>query len=364
VQPVYAREIERLHDQVSQIILVSTAYLREVMDASQPRQFSILIEPLVGRITNVRNYGDHYAIILSGGEDVPVDVVRHAFLHFLMDPLPIKYSHVVVVKRPLYEQAAKAPRLAADLKEDYFSWFSECMVRAVELKLKKVSPGERESALEQDDADGLVLVRTLFQVLPNFEKSEPSMENYFPDLVRGIDMKAELKRVTGINYAKEETEQSREALGSEEVARRAPVVTTVPNDLDAIASLTEGERRIAERNPRAAEISFKNVLAKYPEQPRAWFGLGVVALIDNDNERAKEIFGRLTSGDHAATQDPRVLAMSHVYLGRVLAEEGQLDRAKAEYQAAMGVAGAPPQAQQAAQKGLGDLDTRKPGERP
>ncbi len=80
----------------------------------------------MGRITNVRNYADNYAIILSGGDDVPTDVVRHAFLHFLLDPLPLMYAHTVVLDRPLYELAAKAPQLPAELHEDYLAWFSEC----------------------------------------------------------------------------------------------------------------------------------------------------------------------------------------------------------------------------------------------
>lgn len=365
VQPVYDREIERLHDSISQTVMVSTAYLREILDPTKPGTFTIVVEPLVGRITNVRNYGDAYAIILSGGEEIPIDVVRHAFLHFLLDPLPLMYPHVVVVKRPLFELAAKAPRLAADLKDDYFSWFSECMVRAVELKLKRMSPSELEAALAKDDTSGYVMVRTIFKALGDFEKSEPSMRIYFPDLVRGIDLKAEQQRVAAITFAPEETQEEAARLTNEDVARQHRMkVTTVPDDQEALAELTEGERRIAARNARAAESSFKSVLAKYPDQPRAWYGLGLVALLDHDGPRAKEIFGRLTAGEHAATQDPMVLAWSHVYLGRIYDDEGQLDKSKTEYQAALTVQGAPAQAQQAAQKGLGDLDLRKPVERP
>src|ERR1700732_1025162 len=104
---------------------------------------------------------------------------------------------------------------------------------------------------------------------------------------------------------------------SEEVPRLKVVQpTTVPNDADAIASLTDGERRIAEKNPRAAELSFQKVLARYPDQIRAWDGLGLVALLDHDGPRAKEVFGRLTTGEHAATSDPMVLDWSHLSLAR------------------------------------------------
>ena len=365
VQSIYNQEIERLHDPISQIVLVANTYLRELNNPGQLRTFSIIVEPLVGRITNVRNFGDHYAIILSGNEDIPTDVVRHAFLHFLLDPLPLMYPHIIAVKRPIYEIAAKAPRLSADLRDDFPSWFAECTVRAVELKIKRMSPGEREAALNSDDADGYVMVRPIFKGLADYEKSEPSMRNYFPDLVRNMDVKAEVARATALTFAPETTPEQSAQLATEALNRkRRSVPATLPDDPGTIAQLTDGERLIADRNPRAAEAAFKNVLAKYPDQIRAWYGLGLVALLDHDGPRAKEVFGRLTTGEHAATQDPMVLAWSHVYLARVLDEEGRLEQSKSEYQAALAVQGAPAKAQQAAQKELGDLNLRKSAERP
>jgi tetratricopeptide (TPR) repeat protein len=364
VQPLYDQEIERLHDPVSQILFQSGTYLRALVDPAMPRTFTIIVEPLVGRITNVRNFVEHYAIILSGNDEIPADVVRHAYLHFLLDGLPLQYPHVIAVKRPLYEMAAKAPRLAPDLKDDFPSWFGECTVRAVEIKLKKMSPSEREAALESDDVAGYVLVRPIFTGLSDYERTESSFRTYFPDLIRAIDVKTEQTRVAAIHFAPAlETAQNKD-LGGEVVAKNRAKVTTLPNDPEAIAALTEGEKKLAEKNPRAAEASFKSVLAKYPNQPRAWYGLGMVAVLDHDAERAKEVFGRLTSGEYAASQDPLVTAWSHIYLARIFADEGQLDHAKAEYEAVLTVQGAPAQAQQAAQKGLGDLDMRKPSERP
>ncbi|MEQ1472323.1 MAG: hypothetical protein ABLQ96_00810 [Candidatus Acidiferrum sp.] len=366
MQPAYNREIERMHEAVSQIVFVSSGYLRAMARPSDPRTFTIIVEPLVGRITNVRNFGDHYAIVLSGAEDVPVDVVRHAYLHFLLDPLPLRYSHVVAVKKPLFEKAATAPRLPPDLKDDFPSYFAECAVRAVELKLKKMSPGERDASLDRSDADGFILVRPLFAALPKFEGAEPAMDLFFPDLVRSVDVSAELKRVSTIQFASADRQPKAGDLATEEVARRRAVAAlpnTVPNDAEAIAALTEGERRIAEKNARAAEASFQKVVAKYPDQPRAWYGLGLVAMLDHDGPRAKQVFGRLTTGEHAATSDPLVLTWSHIYLARIYDGEGQAREAQAEYQAALTVPGGPEQARQAAQKGLADTVREKP-ERP
>ena len=365
LQPLYNRDIEHLHDSIWQIVFVATNYLREIMNNANPRTFIVIVEPLVGRITNVRNFGDHYAIVLSGADDLPVDTVRHAYLHFLLDPLPLQYPHVVAAKRPLFESAARAPRLVADLKDDFPSYFAECTVRAVELKLKRMSPSERAAAIDMDDADGYVLVRPLFAALGNFERAEPSMRLFFPEMVRSIDVNAEAKRLQTIRFAPVNPAAKADVTGSEEVARRRKLApSTIPNDPEAIAALTEGERRIAEKNPRAAEASFQKVLAKYPEQTRAWYGIGLVALMDHDGVRAKEVFGRLTSGEHAAADDPMVLAWSHIYLARIYDDEGQADQAKAQYQEALAVAGGPDQARQAAQKGLAAFSGGKPPERP
>ena len=365
VQPIYSREVERLHGPVSQVVFVASGYLREILEPSGPRTFAIVVEPLVGRITNVRNFGDHYALVLSGGEEIPADVVRHAFLHFLLDPLPMMYPHVTAVKRPLFEKAAAAPRLAPELKDDYASYFAECTVRAVELKLKRMSPGEREAAMSRDDEDGYVLVKPLFGALPKFENSEPSMKLFFPDLVRAVDMGAETKRLAAVKFAPAETAKPEDETASEEVARRRNAApTTVPNDAEVITALTEGERRIAEKNPRAAEASFQKVLTKYPDQARAWYGIGLVALLDHDAARAKQVFGRLTAGEHAATQDPMVLAWSHVYLARIYDDEGNPEVAKMEYQSVLSVEGGPEQAKLAAQKGLAVFAGDKPIARP
>src|SRR5712672_3260888 len=269
LQALYNRDIEHLHDSVSQIVFVATNYLREMMNNSNPRTFMVMVEPLVGRITNVRNFGDHYAIVLSGSEDLPAATVRHAFLHFLLDPLPLQYPHVVAGKKPLFESAARAPRLVPDLREDYPSYFAECMVRAVELKLRRMSPSERAARLDMDDTDGYVLVRPLFVALGNFERSEPSMRLFFPEMVRSIDVNAEAKRLQMIKFAPVTAAAKPDETASEGVARRRKLPpSNIPNDTEAIAALTEGERRIAEKNPRAAESSFRKVLSKYPDQVR------------------------------------------------------------------------------------------------
>jgi Tfp pilus assembly protein PilF len=92
--------------------------------------------------------------------------------------------------------------------------------------------------------------------------------------------------------------------------------------------------------------------------------MGVVASLDQDAARAKQVFGRLTTGEHAAMQDPMVLAWSHVYLARIYDAEGNPSVAKTEYESALAVEGAPDRAKQAAQSGLAAFLGDKPIARP
>ena len=90
----------------------------------------------------------------------------------------------------------------------------------------------------------------------------------------------------------------------------------------------------------------------------------MVALLDHDAARAKQVFGRLTAGEHVAARDPMVLAWSHVYLARIYDDEGNPSVAKAEYESALTVQGGPEQAKQAAQRGLAAFGAEKPVARP
>lgn len=361
-QPAYTSEIERLHEPVSKIVMIATAYLREILSPSDPQTFSLIVEPMVGRKTNVRNFGDHYAIVLSATGELPVDEIRHAFLHFLLDPVPLRYPHVVAVKRPLLNLAARAPRLPVELRDDFPAFFTECLVRAVELKLRRLAPSEMAAAIDRDEANGFVLVRALLRALGNFEKAEPSMTLYFPDVVRSIDTGAEYKRLERVVFASAPGPAEE---GSVEIARTKHVPpATVPNDPEILAALTEGERLIAEKNSRGAEAAFQKVLAKYPDQPRAVYGLALVALLDGDGPRAKQMLGRLVAGKQGAAKDPMVLAWSHVYLARIYESDGRSELALDEYRAALAVEGAPDLARQAAQDGLEKTNERGKRERP
>jgi len=125
--------------------------------------------------------------------------------------------------------------------------------------------------------------------------------------------------------------------------------------------LVTAEKRLAAGDAKGAqELAQQALDKKIGDEGRALFILAQVAVANKNRDGAAENFQKAIQ----ATKDPKVVAWSHVYLGRIFEDEGQVERAKTEYQAVLAVQGAPSQAQQAAQKGLGDLELRKPSERP
>ena len=345
VEPEYNHESDRLQSPMRQIVLVSTAYLREVLKPEGGRSFTVFVEPLVGNKINFRNFGDHYAVVVGNTSQPPLDNIRHAFLHFLLDPLPLRYREIVESKRPLLEIAARAPRLPVVYQQDFIAFFTECLIRAVELRLRRLAPAQLEAALAEADTSGYVLERPLVQQLQIFEKAEPAMHYYFPDLVRGIDVAAEQKRLQGIQFAAADAPEKAEDPRTEQMA-------------ELNRWLGQGDRQIAMQDAQGAAATFESILQKYPNLPRALYGLAVASVLQGNGERAKELFEKLVAapapaGQPAAmTGDPRILAWSHVYLGRIHDLQGDRELAVKEYRAALAVQGAPEAARLAAQNGV------------
>ena len=352
-QPDYERGVEVYRAPVSEIALTVMSYLREIIKSSSPRTFTVYVEPLAGGKTIFRNYGDHYMLVVSSGSDPSRDDIRHAFLHFFLDPMAIRYRDEAARTSPLLEYAARAPRLPVELHNDYSAFLSECLVRAVELRLRHLAPGDLASEIDQAESAGYVLVRPIYAGLSGFEKSEPAMDSYFPDLIKGIDVAAEARRLRGVTFSDAAAvDEGIHASGSAPVAASK---SAGPEEED----LAEGQRQISARNGAAAAASFERVLAAHPNDLRATYGLAVASALLGKPDRARELFSKViaaasqnSTAEGSAQPGPANLAWSHIYLGRMYDIEGRRDLAVAEYQAALAVGGAPESARAAAQHGV------------
>lgn len=362
VKPEYDRAVERSQPPVRKIVTVCNGYLREIYNPKYGHSFTVYVEPLVGNRANFRNNGNHYAIVIGAGAQFPTDDVRHAYLHFMLDPLPLKYRDALMRKNGLLNVGARAPRLPAEYKNDFIAYADECLVKSVELRIRHLTPEKHEAVLAEDDRTGFVMVRVFDVQLQKFEKAEPAMSLYFPDLIDGIDVATEQKRYANFKFATLEEVPAPEtaASGGQAQPGQQPARQDDPqSERDRL--LAEGDHQIALQDAPAAIATFQKVLAKYPADSRANFGLAVASLLNHDADRAQELFEKLVSAPSSAggdavnstsRSDPAILAWSHVYLGRLHDFAEERDQALAEYRAALAIAGAPEAARVAAQRGI------------
>jgi len=335
----YSRDVFQLREPLGQIVLVATTYAREILRTGKGPAFTVYVEPLVGARTSVRSFGDRYAIVLSPRSDTALDDIRHAYLHFLLDPIVIRHPLAMRSREPLLLFAAKAPRLSTDYKNDFGSLVSECLVKAVELRLAKPAAEKLTATLDEADREGFVLVRPFYRELDRYEQSDPGMGQYFPDLMRRISVGEEARRMQNIEFA-----------------AAAPAADTTPIEKPAVSEtqlwLQEGDRQLAAENGHGAVELFARVLKKDPGHPRAVYGMAMASILLREPDRAKELFVQLLESGPQRGADARLLAWAHVYLGRIHDVEGKRELALSEYRAALAVEGAPEAARMAAKRGV------------
>lgn len=350
VESEYQRAAVHDDEPVRQIVQAASAYLREPVQPSNGRSFTIYVEPLVGNRTNFRNFGDRYAMVIGAEAPFPEREVRHAYLHFLLDPLPLRYRDAVETKAALLDVAARAPQLPSEYQTDFVALMDECLIKAVEVRLDHLTPDRLEARLNSDDRSGYILVRPLTTQLEKFENEAPAMSYYFPDLIAGISVPDEQKRLTAIKFAAATSAPPKPDAGSADANPQARIEQW----------LADGDQALASRDAVAARDAFGKALQKDPGNPRGIYGMALASVLGGDADRAKSLFESLVSahpspGSSSATPDPAelsILAWAHVYLGRIHDLEGERELATNEYHAALNVAGAPEAARVAAQEGL------------
>ena len=341
VQPELERVIEAYHGGVTQAVLEASAYLRNPTSGFRDRRFQVYVD-LLGAPNQIqtRSYRERYFVVLTPSPEPQIDQVRHAYLHYLLDPYSLRYFEQWNRLKGVADFAQAAPALDDAYKNDFMLLATECVIKAVESRLAHGAQNKQalvNQALEQ----GFVLTPALAYGLEAYETQPESLRIYFPDLLGLIDLEHEDRRLQKVEFAKAAT-----------VHKAKPAPPPPAPVLSASAkTLAEAEDLYTSRNLPAAQERYRRVLeqpADNPTHARAYYGLARIAALDHDPELAEKLFQKTLE----LSPDDETKSWAHLYLGRLSDAAGEREQAEKQYRAALAVHGAPEQVKAAAEKGL------------
>jgi len=339
-QPAFERTLARYHTPVSRAILEANAYLRNATAGYLGRNFQIYMD-LLGAPNQVqtRSYADDYFVVVTPSADPRVPDIRHAYLHYLLDPLATKYSADILKKNSLIDYAQGAPALDPSYKSDFLLLTTESLIKAVEARL----PGNADT-VDEALRDGYILTPFFAEQLTIYEKQQEAMRLFFPEMIKRISAVREDQRLAKVTFA----EHTR--------VRAAKVVEAKPRVSEpspAEKAIEEADKQYGSKDYTRAKQSYLRVLEVDGEKSihaRAYYGLARIAVLENDAEMGERLFQKVLD----SAPDPWVKAWTHVYLGRLSDIAGNRDDAAKHYQTALAVDGASAGARQAAEQGMHD----------
>jgi len=332
----YIRLADRYHEPLSKTLFDTEIYLKLPSAGYLGRSFTVYLEPMgaPGQV-NARVYGNDYFVVISpAGSELKMDQIRHTYLHYLLDPLSLKYPASIKRLDPILESVKGAPMEEA-FKIDTSLLVTECLVRAVEIRTQgnsKTPEALRSDAVEKSMEQGFILTRYFYDALVQFEKNPEGIRSAYIDLLSNVDLKKEQKRASEIHFA---------SSASPEVLRFAR-----PKDQHL---LVLAEKKLAAGDLKTAqELSEQALRDGHEDQGRALFIMAQVAAANKDIAGAADYFERALK----VAQEPKVVAWSHIYLGRIFDLQEQRENALNQYHAALSTGGSLPEVKAAAERGL------------
>ena len=330
--------IAAYHGGVTQAVLEVNAYLRNPTSGLKGSGFQVYVD-LLGAPNQIqtRSYKNNYYVVVTPSPEPQIDQVRHAYLHFLLDPLSLRYFEQWGRDKALADFAQSAPALDDAYKNDFMLLATECVIKAVESRLAR--GGKKQELVSQALGQGFVITPALADGLAVYEKQPESLRNYFPDLLGLIDLDHEDRRLQKVEFAKEATVHKAKSAPPPP----APVLSA------SAKSLAEAEEMYTGRNLIVARAGYEKVLqlpAENPVHARAHDGLARIAALDDDPELAEKLFQKTLE----MSPDDETKSWAHLYLGRLSDAAGEREQAEKHYHAALAVHGVPEQVKVAAER--------------
>jgi tetratricopeptide (TPR) repeat protein len=331
----YKELTEIYHVPLAKMTFDTEIYLKMPSAGYLGRQFTVYLDAMgAPGQTNARSYASDYYVVISptSGTAIKLQQIRHTYLHYLLDPLALKNGGAFGRLEPLLGAVQDAPMDEA-FKSNISLLVNECLIRAIEVRVNKIPEAERARGIDEADKEGYVLTRYFYDALGKFDKDPAGMRDAYTELIGRIEVGKEMKRASQIQFAGKADPELLHLAG-----RRNERL------------LLNAERRLAAGDRETAQKLAQKALAEQDEDSgRALFILAQVATANRDMEGARTYFERALQ----TAREAKVIAWSHIYLGRIFDLQENRDAAMDQYRAALTAAGgALPEAKLAAQRGL------------
>jgi len=329
----YDKELDKYHAPILDMTTKIDGYMRVGTGGYLGRRFSVFID-LLGAPEQVqtRNYSDDAFVVVTSSEKPRMYDIRHAYLHFQIDPIMIKYGMDLRQKSSLLDLVQLSP-LEDNYKSDFVLLANESLIKAVECRLDKNGAGVGQ-AMRQ----GYVLTEYFYEQLPVFEKQEQGMRFYTEEMIDGIDLKKEIARISAVRF------------DGGALQRKAKQVAVAGPELSPSAQTLEAaEELYVHRSLDKSKDLFLKALEQKgsnEEHAQAWYGLARIAALQNQPDAAVKLFEKTLSG----SPDAFTKAWSLVYLARLANAANEPEKAAKFYQDAIAVPGASDRAVEAARK--------------
>ncbi len=196
--------IAEYHSGVTQALLEANAYLRNPTSGFRGRRFQIYVD-LLGPPNQIqtRSYKDDYFVVVTPSAEPQIEEIRHAYLHYLLDPLALRYSEQLQRLRGLADFAAPAPALDDAYKDDFLLLATECVIKAVESRLAHGAQA-KQALVDQALREGYVLTRRVGRRPGGLRKAGAvACSSIIRTWSEKIDLEREDQRLAKVKFAEQ-----------------------------------------------------------------------------------------------------------------------------------------------------------------
>jgi hypothetical protein len=368
VHPIYDKEADRLHDPLSKMIVSTNLYLKMPASTDYGHRFLVVIEPMLSpSVVNARIYGTDFVVVVSPvNGKIPMKDVRHTYLHYMIEPLLNARANAIDRTQPVLKEIRDAP-LEFRYRSDTVPLTIECLIKAIEARTMDTGVPEYKIPANADRSDlpryeherqiyqqkvdnikvatvnhdmtqGFVLTQYFYEQLIQFEKDPASLKDTIGEMVYSMDVDQQVHRARNIEFDKE---------ADGEVLTRSRPRRLTGLDL-AESQLAAGDVASATALARQALADHADTLDSVAAGARANFILARAAVMTGHPEEAIDRFQKTL----ATSKDNRLLAWSHIYLGRMLDLDCKRDEAESEYKLALTVRDGQQDTRLAAERGV------------